>query len=71
MVKDGNSREHRGGGRFSMGKTTDGLVRFSQTNRRRTLRAREMDMLLSTGEQVTIALMSIAPPRKSDNRPSP
>ncbi|NJK37051.1 MAG: aspartate kinase [Oscillatoriales cyanobacterium RM2_1_1] len=43
----------------AMGKTTDGLVKLareisSSPNRR------EMDMLLSTGEQVTIALMSMA-----------
>lgn len=43
----------------AMGKTTDGLVKLaheisSQPNRR------EMDMLLSTGEQVTIALLSMA-----------
>ena len=43
----------------AMGKTTDGLVRLAQeisTNPSR----REMDMLLSTGEQVTIALLSMA-----------
>ncbi len=43
----------------AMGKTTDGLVKLandiSQTPNRR-----EMDMLLSTGEQVTIALLSMA-----------
>ncbi|MBD2247287.1 aspartate kinase [Nostoc sp. FACHB-888] len=43
----------------AMGKTTDGLVKLaneisSNPNRR------EMDMLLSTGEQVTIALLSMA-----------
>ncbi len=43
----------------AMGKTTDGLVKLaneisSSPNRR------EMDMLLSTGEQVTIALLSMA-----------
>jgi aspartate kinase len=43
----------------AMGKTTDGLVKLAneisaQPNRR------EMDMLLSTGEQVTIALLSMA-----------
>lgn len=43
----------------AMGKTTDGLVKLaheisSSPNRR------EMDMLLSTGEQVTIALVSMA-----------
>jgi aspartate kinase len=43
----------------AMGKTTDGLVKLanelsSQPNRR------EMDVLLATGEQVTIALLSIA-----------
>jgi aspartate kinase len=43
----------------AMGKTTDGLVQLaheisSQPNRR------EMDMLLSTGEQISIALLSMA-----------
>lgn len=43
----------------AMGKTTDGLVKIAKeisTNPNR----REMDMLLSTGEQVTIALVSMA-----------
>jgi aspartate kinase len=43
----------------AMGKTTDGLVKLASeisTNPSR----REMDMLLSTGEQVSIALMSMA-----------
>jgi len=43
----------------AMGKTTDGLVKLAteiSTNPSR----REMDMLLSTGEQVTIALLSMA-----------
>jgi aspartate kinase len=43
----------------AMGKTTDGLVKLANeisTNPSR----REMDMLLSTGEQVTIALLSMA-----------
>ena len=43
----------------AMGKTTDGLVKLANaisTNPNR----REMDMLLSTGEQVTIALLSMA-----------
>lgn len=43
----------------AMGKTTDGLVQLANqisTNPSR----REMDMLLSTGEQVTIALLSMA-----------
>ncbi|MEC4805571.1 MAG: aspartate kinase [Jaaginema sp. PMC 1079.18] len=43
----------------AMGKTTDGLVKLAQevsTNPSR----REMDMLLSTGEQVSIALLSMA-----------
>ncbi len=43
----------------AMGKTTDGLVKLAQeisTNPSR----REMDMLLSTGEQVTIALLAMA-----------
>ncbi|MEC4812536.1 MAG: aspartate kinase [Scytonema sp. PMC 1069.18] len=43
----------------AMGKTTDGLVKLASeisTNPNR----REMDMLLSTGEQVSIALLSMA-----------
>ena len=43
----------------AMGKTTDGLVKLANeiaTNPSR----REMDMLLSTGEQVSIALLSMA-----------
>lgn len=43
----------------AMGKTTDGLVKLAQeisTNPSR----REMDMLLATGEQVSIALVSMA-----------
>ncbi len=43
----------------AMGKTTDGLVKLAQeisTNPSR----REMDMLLSTGEQVSIALLAMA-----------
>lgn len=43
----------------AMGKTTDGLVKLANaisTNPN----CREMDMLLSTGEQVTIALLSMA-----------
>ena len=43
----------------AMGKTTDGLVKLAyeiSTNPN----SREMDMLLSTGEQVTIALVSMA-----------
>lgn len=43
----------------AMGKTTDGLVKLAKeisTNPSR----REMDMLLSTGEQVSIALLSMA-----------
>lgn len=43
----------------AMGKTTDGLVKLAHeisTNPNR----REMDMLLSTGEQVSIALLSMA-----------
>ncbi|OLP18504.1 aspartate kinase [Leptolyngbya sp. 'hensonii'] len=43
----------------AMGKTTDGLVKLANaisTNPNR----REMDMLLSTGEQVSIALLSMA-----------
>src|SRR4028118_1997389 len=43
----------------AMGKTTDGLVKLAKeisTNPSR----REMDMLLSTGEQISIALLSMA-----------
>ena len=43
----------------AMGKTTDGLVKMAQEVSRHPNR-REMDMLLSTGEQVTIALVSMA-----------
>jgi aspartate kinase len=43
----------------AMGKTTDGLVRMAEEISRHPNR-REMDMLLSTGEQVTIALVSMA-----------
>lgn len=43
----------------AMGKTTDGLVKMAEEISRHPNR-REMDMLLSTGEQVTIALVSMA-----------
>ncbi|MEB3339829.1 aspartate kinase [Okeania sp.] len=43
----------------AMGKTTDGLVKLANEISSNPCR-REMDMLLSTGEQVTIALMSMA-----------
>lgn len=43
----------------AMGKTTDGLVKLARELSSQPSR-REMDMLLSTGEQVTIALLSIA-----------
>ncbi len=43
----------------AMGKTTDGLVKLA-TEISPTPNRREMDMLLSTGEQVTIALLSMA-----------
>ena len=43
----------------AMGKTTDGLVKLAQEISAQPSR-REMDMLLSTGEQVSIALLSIA-----------
>ena len=43
----------------AMGKTTDGLVRLAQEISTSPSR-REMDMLLSTGEQVTIALLAMA-----------
>ncbi|MEM1168740.1 MAG: aspartate kinase [Cyanobacteria bacterium P01_H01_bin.35] len=43
----------------AMGKTTDGLVKLANEISPNPCR-REMDMLLSTGEQVTIALMSMA-----------
>jgi aspartate kinase len=43
----------------AMGKTTDGLVKLAQEISA-TPNRREMDMLLSTGEQVTIALLSMA-----------
>ncbi|MEA5552153.1 aspartate kinase [Anabaena cylindrica UHCC 0172] len=43
----------------AMGKTTDGLVKLANGISKSPNR-REMDMLLSTGEQVTIALLSMA-----------
>jgi aspartate kinase len=43
----------------AMGKTTDGLVKLAQEISKNPSR-REMDMLLSTGEQVSIALVSMA-----------
>jgi aspartate kinase len=43
----------------AMGKTTDGLVKLAQDISSNPCR-REMDMLLSTGEQVSIALVSMA-----------
>lgn len=43
----------------AMGKTTDSLVKLAQEISSHPS-GREMDMLLSTGEQVTIALMSMA-----------
>lgn len=43
----------------AMGKTTDTLVRLAQEVSANPCK-REMDMLLSTGEQVTIALLSMA-----------
>lgn len=43
----------------AMGKTTDGLVKLANEISSKPSR-REMDMLLSTGEQVTIALLSMA-----------
>lgn len=43
----------------AMGKTTDNLVRLAQEISANPSR-REMDMLLSTGEQVSISLMSMA-----------
>ncbi|HLO85344.1 MAG TPA: aspartate kinase, partial [Nostocaceae cyanobacterium] len=43
----------------AMGKTTDGLVKLANGVSKNPNR-REMDMLLSTGEQVTIALLSMA-----------
>lgn len=43
----------------AMGKTTDALVKLAQEVSSRPCR-REMDMLLSTGEQVTIAILTMA-----------
>ncbi|MEM7554784.1 MAG: aspartate kinase [Cyanobacteria bacterium P01_A01_bin.84] len=43
----------------AMGKTTDGLVKLAHDISSKPCR-REMDMLLSTGEQVSIALLSMA-----------
>ena len=42
-----------------MGKTTDGLLALA-ARVTPTPEPREMDMLLATGEQVTIALLSMA-----------
>jgi aspartate kinase len=44
----------------AMGKTTDGLLELSRQVSSSTPDVREMDMLLSTGEQVTIALVALA-----------
>lgn len=43
----------------AMGKTTDGLVKLAYQVTRRPAK-REMDMLISTGEQVSIALVAMA-----------
>ncbi|MDH4200170.1 MAG: aspartate kinase [Spirochaetia bacterium] len=43
----------------AMGKTTDGLIRLAQEVAEEPSK-REMDMLLSTGEQVSIALLAMA-----------
>ena len=43
----------------AMGKTTDGLVKLAHEISAKPSR-RELDMLLSTGEQVSIALLSMA-----------
>ena len=43
----------------AMGKTTDGLVKLAN-DISKTPSRREMEMLLSTGEQVTIALLTMA-----------
>ena len=43
----------------AMGKTTDGLVKLASEISANPSR-REMDMLLSTGEQISIALLSMA-----------
>ena len=43
----------------AMGKTTDSLVQLAEAITSQPSR-REMDMLLSTGEQVSIALLSMA-----------
>jgi len=43
----------------AMGKTTDGLVKLAHEISANPSR-REMDMLLSTGEQVSIALLAMA-----------
>ena len=43
----------------AMGKTTDGLVKLANEISSQPSR-REMDMLLSTGEQVSIALLTMA-----------
>jgi aspartate kinase len=43
----------------AMGKTTNSLIKLSEEITKNPSR-REMDMLLSTGEQVTIALLAMA-----------
>ncbi len=43
----------------AMGKTTDGLIELANSVSKRPNR-REMDMLLTTGEQVSVALMAMA-----------
>jgi len=43
----------------AMGKTTDGLVKLANEISSNPSR-REMDMLLTTGEQISIALLSMA-----------
>lgn len=44
----------------AMGDTTDDLIELSKEIAEATPSAREMDMLLSTGEQVSVALLSMA-----------
>ena len=43
----------------AMGKTTDGLIELAHSINPKA-KKREMDMLLSTGEQVSVALMAMA-----------
>ena len=53
----------------AMGKTTDGLLALAARRSRPTPDPREMDMLLATGEQVTIGLLAMALQSLGPSRP--